>query len=302
MWTRIGQITSPDSSDSRLHSHMAVPIVEPYRGSIKRLYFSARDIQNRSRTFRALFDLSRLQDGLISEPELVLDLGELGTFDDSGAMASWLCIEGEARYLYYTGWNLGQTVPFRNAIGLAISLRDGPFERIGLGPIMDRTIAEPHFVANPCVLKTDVCWSMWYLSCVEWTETLDGPRHRYHIKHASSRDGVVWAREGVVAIDFEDQSEFAISRPSVLRLGGKWWMWFSCRGKHYRIRSATSLDGVSWRREAASFGLDANGFGLEQEMVEYLYLFVEEGVLYAAYNGDGYGRDGVLFARWNGHF
>lgn len=300
MWNRVGQIVMPSVGDLRLSSHMSVPIVESYQGSVKRLYFSARDPQNRSRTFRALFNLSRLEDGLISEPELILDLGELGTFDDSGAMGSWLQIENEVRYLYYIGWNLGVTVPFRNSIGLAVSEGDGPFSRIGSGPILDRTVVEPHFSASSCVLKTESCWNMWYLSCTDWTSTPDGPLHRYHIKYATSQNGVDWNRDGVIAIDFADQNEYAISRPSVLIYGGEWWMWFSHRGANYRIGCAKSSDGMTWHRIASSHGLLANGLGFEQETVEYPFVFLDDGVLYMAYNGDAYGKEGVLFARWDG--
>lgn len=300
MWSRIGRIVMPDMGDFRLSSHMSVPIVESYQGSVKRLYFSARDPQNRSRTFRALFNLSRLEDGLISEPELVLDLGALGTFDDSGAMGSWLCVEDGVRFLYYIGWNLGKTVPFRNAIGLAVSREDGPFMKIGLGPILDRTVVEPHFVASSCVIKSETAWNMWYLSCIDWISGPDGPRHRYHIKSATSLNGVDWNRSGTIAIDFHDENEYAISRPSVLVYGAKWWMWFSCRGKQYKIGSATSLDGVTWHRQDALYGLVANGLGWEQEMVEYPFVFLQDGIPYMAFNGDGYGRDGVMFARWDG--
>ena len=43
------------------------------------------------------------------------------TFDDGGAMPSWLVEHGDILYLYYIGWTAGVTVSYRNSIGLAIS-------------------------------------------------------------------------------------------------------------------------------------------------------------------------------------
>ena len=115
--------------------------------------------------------------------------GELGEFDDSGAMATWLADAGNGtRFLYYIGWNLGVTVPFRNSIGLAISENHQKFEKYARGPIVDRTASEPHFCASCCVIPSahNNPWKMWYLSCTKWDFHNGKPRHHYHIKYAES--------------------------------------------------------------------------------------------------------------------
>ena len=298
MWKRIGSIRLESWGDPRLHSHMAVPVIEPLDFPNCRLYFSSRDVRNQSRTFAAEFDITNLEHGVTSEPLLVLDLGELGTFDDSGAMASWLTTCGDDRYLYYQGWNLSVSVPFRNSIGLAISRGGKPFEKSGPGPLLDRMYGEPHFVATPAVLETAGAWRMWYLSCTSWENGPDGPVHRYHIKSAVSLDGIQWERPGKIAIDYRDESEYAISRPSVLIDDSLWRMWFSYRGHRYRIGYAESSDGETWIRKDSPMGLAPSGRGLETEMVEYPYVFRLGQALYMAYNGDNYGKAGVLFAVW----
>ena len=54
------------------------------------------------------------------------------------------------KYLFYIGWNQGVTVPYRNAVGLAVSDDGGlTFERVFEGPIVDRTRCEPYFCASP---------------------------------------------------------------------------------------------------------------------------------------------------------
>ena len=64
------------------------------------------------------------------EADPVLDLGSLGAFDDSGVTTSCLVTVGHDRFLYYTGWSRGVTVPFYLAAGVAISENGGPFEPI----------------------------------------------------------------------------------------------------------------------------------------------------------------------------
>ena len=60
----------------------------------------------------------------------MLDLGALGTFDDSGVTTRVVVAHADARYLYYTGWTRGVTVPFYLSAGLAVSEDDGAFQRL----------------------------------------------------------------------------------------------------------------------------------------------------------------------------
>jgi hypothetical protein len=231
---------------------------------------------------------------LITEP--ILQPGRPGEFDDSGAMASWLVQDGNQRYLYYIGWNLAKTVPFRNSIGLAVSAKGEPFRRYADGPILDRTIKEPHFCASSCVRLEGELWRMWYLSCTEWMIQERNPVHKYHIKYAESEDGIHWERDGFVAIDYKDRQEYAISRPSVLEENGIWKMWFSCRGNAYQIGYAESGDGMVWERMDSLAGLHPSEKGWDSEMVEYPFVFDHKGSRFLLYNGNGYGQTGFGIA------
>jgi predicted GH43/DUF377 family glycosyl hydrolase len=295
-WRKGGRIALPAKRPEWMHSHAALPFAEPLADQQVRVYFSSRDRHNRSHTGSLVVDLR--------EPERILDLsadpvlapGELGCFDDSGAMACWLTPDGEHRMLYYIGWNLGVTVPFRNAIGLAVSDAGSRFRRHAPGPIVDRSPFEPHFVASCCVLKDRERWRMWYLACVGWELVRGRPRHRYHLRYAESSDGVAWRRDGTVAVDFKDPAEYAISRPSVLRDGQRWKMWYSTRGEQYRIGYAESDDGVRWTRRDDEVGIDASPTGWDSQMIEYPHVFDHAGRRYMLYNGNDYGRTGIGLA------
>lgn len=295
-WRKLGRVFCPAGETPWLHSHAAVPLAEALGGDLFRVYFSSRDAGNRSFTGSLVIDIRRPQQLLELAQEPVLAPGELGAFDDSGAMASWLAAHAGRRYLYYIGWNLGVTVPFRNAIGLAVAGTGGGFARFAPGPLVDRSLHEPHFVASCCVLPDGERWRMWYLSCTGWQQRSGRPEHRYHIKYAESADGVHWERDGLVAIDYAHAGEYAISRPSVLRDADRWRMWYSYRGAAYRIGYAESEDGRRWQRLDAQAGITVSPSGWDSEMVEYPFVFDHGGQRYMLYNGNGYGKTGFGLA------
>lgn len=296
IWHKLGQIYCPLDQNKWMQSHAAVPIAEHLKGDIFKIYFSSRNKQRQSFTGYLVIDINRPQEILEISENPVIAPGGLGEFDDSGAMATWLVNHNGNRLLYYIGWNLGITVPFRNSIGLAVSNCGGEFKRYAAGPILDRTITEPHFVASCCVIPDEYKWRMWYLSCTAWKMRDCKPEHRYHIKYAESNDGISWNREGVVAIDFLDESEYAISRPTVIRDRDCWKMWFSHRGSSYRIGYAESQDGIRWTRLDQYCKINVSESGWDSEMIEYPFVFDHDGVRYMLYNGNGYGKSGFGLA------
>ncbi|WP_455921243.1 hypothetical protein [Pseudomonas putida] len=296
-WKKLGLCFSPTGENEWMQTHAAVPIAEHLHDDIFRVYFSSRDSTNRSFTGFVVIDLKHPTQPLEVSATPVLAPGAMGEFDDSGAMATWLAQKDETRYLYYIGWNLGRTVPFRNSIGIASSSNGNSFQRLFDGPIVDRSAVEPHFCASCCVLPDGAIWRMWYLSCTGWhTNAAGQPEHAYHIKYAESADGLSWQREGHVAIDYESEDEYAISRPSVIRDVDGWKMWYSFRGDAYRIGYAESQDGRNWQRMDNRAGISVSENGWDSEMIEYPFVFDHGGERYMLYNGNDYGRSGFGLA------
>lgn len=294
-WKKLGLIFCPHEINEWMQSHASVPIAENIDGDLFRVYFSTRNKSNKSYTGNIVFDIKNPTKILEYSDKPVLSPGDLGCFDDSGSMATWICEHNDIRYLYYIGWNLGVTVPFRNSIGLAVSKDGNEFTRIAKGPILDRTMSEPHFVASCCVIPGKI-WRMWYLSCTGWFNQAGNPMHRYHIKYAESCDGINWKRDGVVSIDYANDNEYAISRPSVVRDPNQWHMWYSYRGERYKIGYATSNDGVSWERHDDNIIFESSTNDWDSDMMEYPYVFDHGNDRYMLYNGNGYGRSGFGLA------
>lgn len=276
-----------------MRSHAAIPHAEPVEGSLFRIYFTARDETNRGRTFSLIWDCERPDEVVDLQTAPFLDLGELGGFDDSGAILTWITpINPDESYYYYVGWNLGVTVPLHNSLGVAKGSRGRIVQRYR-GPTMDRTLMEPHFVGSACVLREESGkFRNWYLSCQEWTLVNGSPRHRYHIKQAESSDGLNWIRSGAVAIDFASNDEFAISRPCVLRDPDQWRIWYSYRGTQYRIGYAESEDGTNWIRMDDNAGICVSENGWDSKAIAYPYVFDYNGARFMLYNGNDYGRTG----------
>lgn len=305
-WEKKGLIFTPDQNHDWMTSHAQVPLVDRVNDNLLRIYFGTRDERNRTVTTYIEVDANDPARVTYVHNQPVLGLGELGCFDDCGAMPSWIVDRGPDKYLYYTGWNTSTTVPYRNSIGLALSKDGGKtFCRVYDGPILDRTAREPHLCAVPCVLIEDGRWRMWYLSGMGWEVFNDKPEPRYHIKYAESADGIDWDRKGVVCIDFESKAEAGIVRPSIIKEAGVYRMWYSYRGlenyrtdksNSYRIGYAESPDGIAWTRKDEDLGLDVSPSGWDSEMVAYPCVFAHRQKKYMFYNGNGFGRSGLGYA------
>lgn len=298
IWQKEGQIFVPNKhSPTWMHSHAAVPIATHPKADCSRIYFSPRDSTNKSHIGYFEIDFKNPSKILAVSTQPILGPGKPGNFDDAGTMTSWIVNHGDRMYMYYIGWNLSVEVPFRNALGLAISSDNGnTFERYSSGPILDRSIFDPTLVASACILIEKNLWKMWYLSGLDWIQTPQGKQHRYHIKYAESKDGINWQRNGHVCIDFQKTGEYAISRPCVIKESGIYRMWYSYRGNSYRVGYAESTDGLQWVRKDNEVGIDVSSTGWDSEMIEYPYVFQSGRKKIMLYNGNNYGQTGIGYA------
>lgn len=294
-WQRLGQLPLDTSRADWASTHAALPVVEPLGHNQFALYLSLRDRDGRARIGRTVLTMSERPTLAPLDPEPVVDLGPLGAFDDSGVTTSCLLTVGRDRFLYYTGWSRGVTVPFYLAAGVAISENGGPFERWSPAPLLERNAIDPFLTASPFVLIGHGRWRMWYVSATEWRHTDSGPRHYYHIKYAESADGFAWHRDGHVAVDYATDEEYAFARPWIVHDDDRYRMWFAVRGERYHIGFAESSDGATWTRRD-EMGLTAGEDDWESEMVAYPCVFEWHRRRYMLYNGNDYGRTGVGLA------
>jgi hypothetical protein len=294
-WVKRGLIFVPAQQAPWIGTHAALPVVARV-GDRDRVYFSSRDGTGRSHIGHA--DLSLESGDLLAvAPAPILSPGRLGAFDDAGVTSSCVIEHGGRTYCFYTGWALGQSVPFYLHAGLACSDDGGKtFQRVSPAPLLERSAVDPYLTASPWVVVENGTWRMWYVSGTEWTAEASGPRHRYHIKYAESRDGRRWERTGIVCLDYGSVEEFAFGRPCVLREGALYRMWYSYRGPSYRIGYAESADGIVWTRLDSPSVVPPSDSGWDSEMTTYPVVVRRGDRLYMLYNGNGYGRTGIGLA------
>lgn len=308
-WEKIGHIWSPSGEPTWAQTHATLPIVQPVREDQWWVYIGCRNADGKNQIARVVLDPRSLPNGVPEfcsiDPSPVVSLGLPGAFDDSGLMPSWLVGDGESLRLYYIGWNVAGTVPYRVSIGLAISHdRGASFQRYSPGPIIDRSVREPFFVTTPCVHKEDNLWRMWYASCTGWSEVAGRWEPAYHVKYAESRDGIEWQLTGASCLDMGP--EYAVARPCVFQRGSRYCMIYSYRSlahyrtdpdAAYRLGYAESSDGIHWERADELVGIERSANGWDSEMIEYCWLQSWGAETYLLYNGNGFGRSGFGIAR-----
>src|SRR5947209_7292092 len=117
-WVKKGRLFDAAGSRPWAASHTALPVAET-TGEVLRVYYGTRDARNRSHVGSLETRLDRPGAPIVVGEEPVIGPGALGAFDDSGASPSCLVSSGDTKYLYYTGWSLGVTVPFYLQVGVA---------------------------------------------------------------------------------------------------------------------------------------------------------------------------------------
>lgn len=293
-WTKLGRVFCPDRQYPWMLTHAANCTAMRVDTHRYRVFFSTRDAQNRASIGWVEIDIrSPLRvTAIASEP--MLSPGPAGAFDDSGVSLACMLSENGTTYLYYTGWNLGVTVPWRNSIGLAASVDGLRFERVSPAPVLDRNAHDPFSLSYPFVMHDDAGWRMWYGSNLRWGSEQRDMDHV--IKYATGTGPAAWLPAGIVCVGIEHAGEYAFSRPCVIRDGPLWRMWYSYRGAAYRMGYAESPDGVAWTRRDALAGIAPGGEEWDSESVEYPWVFDHEGSRYMLYNGNRYGLTGFGLA------
>jgi predicted GH43/DUF377 family glycosyl hydrolase len=305
-WEKKGLIFKVDKQYEWMSHHAGVPVVDRVNDEVLRIYFGPRDTSGRSHVAFIEVEADNPAEVLYVHDQPLLSPGQLGTFDDSGTTPCSIVNHGGKKYLYYVGWNASVTVPYRNAIGVAISEDEGiTFRRLFEGPVVDRNKREPYFCASPFVMvDDDERWRIWYVSSTGWTIVHRRPEPLYQVKYGESRDGLNWVRNNVTCLEYRFEGE-ANARPCVIKENGCYRMWYCFRGsldyrtnreQSYRIGYAESSDGIKWLRKDDEVGIERSDSGWDSVMMAYPYVYVHKGRKYMVYNGNGFGETGFGYA------
>lgn len=293
-WTKLGQVYHAPPLHEKLMTHAANPLPVHLYDDVFRVFFSGRDRMKRSSVGFVDVDVVT-REVLQACRDPVFLHGPPGSYYSHG-ISIGNCYEADGeRYILFMGWHTPEGGHWRGEIGrlrlgadLSLSIDgQGPF--LGLGAVKSISLSYPWVVDDPCG-----GFHMWYGSTRSWDAGNGEMLHVIH--HAHSDNGHVW-HPGQSVVPFAVGEAQAFSRPTVVRDGDTYSMWYSFRsgrGETYRIGHATSADGETW--QMADPGIDVSQDGWDSEMIEYPFVFDHNGQRYMLYNGNGYGLTGFGLA------
>lgn len=302
IWQKKGLIYCPDG-EGFFKTHATRPIPFLLDDGNLRIFFSSRSNEDMPYPTFIDVDISDPQKILNVNLEPMLQLGRIGTFDDSGITpVSILRHSGEDR-MYYVGWKRRRYgVSIEASIGLAI-IEEGGYKlrRAYEGPILGQDINHPLMTAAPFVIFDDGRYKMWYCSGTEWRSANNNPEPIYTVFYAESEDGIFWVPFIKPVIPYAYDGEI-VSAPWVIKTNGKYHMWYSKRGyatkdmKNFSIGYAESDDGIEWERLDDQAGIYVSDNGWDSEMVCYPAFYPYRNKIYMFYSGNGVGKGGIGYA------
>lgn len=301
-WQKKGLIYAPGAPGgdlwwARTHGHL--PTVDPSVTEVIRIWFTGLDENNYGRIGYADLDTADPGQILSVSPEPVLDLGELGSFDDCGVVVSCLLDFNGRTYMYYHGFQRTARAPYLLFTGLAVAEPGGTnFIKHSQVPVLDRIDGDPFIRAAPCVIRDGDLLKMWYVSCAHWSEQNGSLHYRCNIRYATSEDGIAWKSSDRVCVEPQGDDEYAVGRPWVLHEQGVYRMWYSRRGSKepYQMGYAESVDGLTWQRKDELVGIEKSAAGWDSEMVCYPCVTDAAGRRLMFYNGNRRGASGFGYA------
>jgi hypothetical protein len=297
-WKKLGRLVEPDPRCEWSQDYAMMPTPVRWDEDRFRVFYGTTDRNNFGRIGyvdlavddpRVILDRSR---------QPILDIGELGTFDDSGVVPSSYLRRGGVDYLYYVGFQRAERVPYMLYTGLATSSDGGKsYQRWGRTPLIERTSDRPFSIAAPFVLDDASTLRMWYWFARRWIDVAGKAFMEAAIGHAEATDPTRWTMDSLVCVEGTGD-EFTVGRPWVIRSADRYRMWYSKRSRSmpYRLGYAESMDGTEWRRMDESVGLEVSSEGWDSEMICYPAVIEGKGKTYLFYNGNGNGKTGFGIA------
>lgn len=250
--------------NSKTHSGSQIPCPVLMKGIMGdpyiRVFFSARDKENRSNIFYADFSSNMHLIEVHDKP--VLDLGPVGTFNDSGCIASQVVIKDGQEFLLYVGVNSSDKgARYRYEHGLASRPLGSDEKFTPLGNILTRSekypigVSMPFYVEydfdpsrdpNPNNIKPEECQGrrefLYYIDFTKWEEIEGKWEPSYKIEYVelerNEKDFVFKLKhnhKGPIRPDVHYNDELAYPTESC----GRPWVWQDgdCLSMLYSSRS-----------------------------------------------------------------
>ncbi len=294
IWIPQGFLIKP-TKKSWGKTHCMLPTPLKISKNKYRIFYATRNKNNQSCITFSEVEFNKKIKVINNISSISLSRGKLGCFDDNGVLPSSIIKKNNNFYMYYIGWQPRVTTRYSLIAGLSYSKNGKKFKRIQNFPILKNNEKENiSILTAPFVLKVNSNYMMWYVSGIKWIN-LDTPT--YDIKLSLSKDGKKWFQTKKSCIRLK-KGERAVARPFVQYNNKKFKMWYSYESKvgSYKIGYAESFDGIKWTRndKIISFSKKEKS---ATAMREYSIVLNFKDETFLLYNGDNYGKQGILYAK-----
>ena len=295
-WVSKGLILKPNKKIWWMYSHVGATFAEVIKNNTVKLYISGRAKDNKSRIGCAYIEFGKEIKIIKIDKNPILDISKKpGFFDTDGILYPYIVNFKKNTFMYYCGWMNHKTFTYNCNIGLAIK-KNKRFIKYAKYPIMPLDETDPIGTGSMSVYKVNNnLLRMYYVSFLPWEGSTGKYQPRYFIKIAESNDGFNWKKLNMAAISLR-KKEIAVAKPCIYIKNNKVKLFFCARDKYYNIFSASSKDGLNFKRDKKKL---IQPFGKwDKNSQAYPYVFNLNKRLIMLYNGNNYGKTGLGYAEF----
>jgi hypothetical protein len=298
-WEKKGRIFEPKGQFEWMRKYGIVPTPVYLRETNSiRIFFATATSDNIGRITYMDVEANN-PSNIIKQPDkILLYEGEPGTFDDCGVNPTSFVVHEGKEYLYYVGYERSFKVPFTLFPGISVgNVKDG-FKRVKHVPFIDRSEKYPYSLAAPFVLIDKNKFKLWLWLGVKWVKVNGKDYLSAKIGYAESENGLDFKILHDNCIVPNQDNEFSVGRPWVIKDGSIYKMFYSVRyvDKLYRLGYAESDDGINWIRKDEQIGIDVSSVGWDSEMICYPAVVKTDNKTFLFYNGNNNGISGFGYA------
>ena len=301
-WEKSGFIYKPQNECDWWKTHAMAPAPILLNKNTIRIYIGAWDSNNISRI--TYIDVDSKKPNIVKKisKKMILDIGQDGCFDDNGVFPghAYKCPDGKI-YLYYTGFQKLDKIPFSNFSGLAISNDNGEnFERVSQAPVMDRADEGLYTRAGLSTIYDEGIFKCCYSVGSGWYKIAGKERPIYDINYIETKDGISFANKGQKIIEVDLNKEHGLGRPQIIKLKKQIFCFYTRRTLDFKyfIGVAQLVDN-KWERIDDWFNDIKHGEkGAFDEQMIYFPAVIDTGEdIFLFYTGNGYGKDGIGYLK-----
>lgn len=298
-WLKCGKICDCKTWDLPWYKmNTMTPLPHLRKDGVLRIFLTMCDEQNRGRVGYVDVNPDNPGEILNYSKEPVLDIGDVGMFDEAGVLPTSLYQADDKIWLFYSGYQKQVNYPYTILTGIAYSEDDGDsFQRVHKVPILDRRDEELFIRSGAEILKVENGYRMWYSSGDSWFDRGDKDAPNYDIKCIFSEELDVWSGKPTLSIPLKED-EYGLTMPQVFYDNQIYKMIYSVRtlSKGYRLGYAESEDGIVFERKDELLNFDVSRDGFDSEMVCFGKCFKYKNRIYLFYCGNHYGIGGLGWA------